>query len=132
MATRSAPAGADYTGNEGLIVYESAANEATLSTNPATEQPLGVIVSVDTDVTPQRLTVALAGEKAKVRCGGAIPPGSRFVKTSATSEGVVSTQNLAGATVLYMVGVLCEPTGRTTVNDQYVDLFIQPMLGREA
>jgi hypothetical protein len=131
MLTYNAPAGADYTGSEGLIVYESASNEATLSTNPATEQPIGVIVDVEPDAVPQRLSIAGPGDKAFVRCGGAIPPGTRFVKTSGTSEGVVSTTNFAGATWQHVLGVLIEPHGYTTVNDQRVQISIQPAINLE-
>jgi hypothetical protein len=131
VVTRNAPAGADYTGNEGLIVFESAANEATLAVNPATEEPLGVIVAVEIAAVPQRLTIAGAGSIAKIRCGGVIPPGTRKVKTSGTSEGVVSPTNPAGATWQHTVGILIDPLGATTVNDGFAQILVSPTINLE-
>jgi hypothetical protein len=131
IVTRNAPAGADYTGFEGLIVYETAPNEATVSTLPATEEPLGVITAVDPSVAPQRLTIAAAGAEAKLLAGGVIPPGTRKVKTGVGSVGFVSPTNFAGATWQHVVGVLVHPHGGTTEAGQFVDIIVQPTINLE-
>jgi len=131
ILTRRAPVGADYTGFEGLIVFETAANEATVSTLPAVEEPLGVIVAVDVDATPQLLTIAGAGSEAKLLAGGVIPPGTRKVKTGVGSFGFASPTNFAGATWQHTVGLLVHPHGGTTAAGQLVDIHVMPAINLE-
>lgn len=115
--TFSPPSGQNYSGNEGEVVYISGAGEVTVSTNPGTQFPIGIITKA-VNATDGKVTVCIGGY-CQARAGATITAGTHNLLMAGNDSRLdpASTGNFA---VARFVGSASAQDG------QWIDVYVEP------